>query len=199
LQTYFSILPNFFAKKNKLDFGSNIILTGGIVMFEGVAQQLMQFTAVGIVATLLMDAWAYLLKNAAGLPTTDWALVGRWFGHLPRGRLIHAPIADSAAVRGELVIGWVAHYAIGVLYALVYAAILSVTIGTPTLISAVLFGLITLIAPWFILQPGMGAGVFARLAPQPNLSRAINISMHVVFGAALYLGWLLISAIQDLG
>lgn len=44
---------------------------------------------IGAGATLVMDLWALLLKRLFGLPSLDYALVGRWLGHLPRGRLTH--------------------------------------------------------------------------------------------------------------
>ena len=64
------------------------------------------------------------------------------------------------------------------------------TIATFT--SALAFGLSTLVAPWFIMQPGMGAGVLASKTPRPGLIRLINVSMHTVFGVSLYAAWLLI-------
>jgi hypothetical protein len=57
--------------------------------------------------------------------------------------------------------------------------------ATPTWLSACLFGMATLVAPWFILQPGMGVGVFAGFASNPYLTGGINISTHLIFGAAL--------------
>ena len=38
--------------------------------------------AIGIGATALMDLWLTLLK-ALGLPTLNFALLGRWVGHMP--------------------------------------------------------------------------------------------------------------------
>jgi hypothetical protein len=166
-------------------------------MIAAILQTLLQATATGLIATMVMDVWALLLKHGAGLPTTDWAMVGRRIAYLPAGRFIHRPIAGSPPVRRELLIGWSAHYLIGVMYALLYIATIAVTKGTPSLVSAILFGLVTLLAPWFIMQPGMGIGMFASLAPKPNLTRAINVSMHLVFGAALYPGWLLLETISD--
>jgi len=64
------------------------------------------------------------------------------------------------------------------------------TIATVT--SALAFVLSTLVAPWFIVQPGMGAGVLASKTPRPGPIRLINVSMHTVFGASLYVAWLLI-------
>jgi hypothetical protein len=152
-----------------------------------------QGVLIGIIATLGMDIWAAIVKHVLRLPTADWALVGRWFGHIPRGVFVHHPIGDSAAIPNELAIGWVAHYVTGIVYGLAYLSIVQVLFsGGPTLTSALVFGLLTLAAPWLIMQPGMGAGIFASKTPRPNVMRLINLSMHLVFGASLYAAWLLI-------
>lgn len=140
-----------------------------------------------------MDIWAAVAKYVFRLPTADWAMVGRWFGHMPRGVFVHRPIADSAPIPNELAIGWVAHYVTGLVYGLAYLYIVRVLFSSdPSLISALAFGVATVVAPWFIMQPGMGAGVFAARTPRPSLMRLINLSMHTVFGASLYVGWVLI-------
>ncbi len=152
-----------------------------------------QGVLIGVIATLGMDIWAAVVKYVFRLPTADWAMVGRWFGHMPRGVFVHRPIADSAAIPNELAIGWVAHYVTGLVYGLAYLYIVRVLFSSdPSLISALAFGVATVVAPWFIMQPGMGAGVFAARTPRPGLMRLINLSMHTVFGASLYVGWLLI-------
>jgi hypothetical protein len=155
------------------------------IVFQGVL--------IGIIATLGMDIWAAIVKHVLRLPTANWALVGRWFGHIPRGVFVHRSIADSAAIPNELAIGWVAHYVTGIVYGLAYLSIVQVLFsGGPRLTSALVFGLLTLAAPWLIMQPGMGAGIFASKTPRPNVMRLINLSMHLVFGASLYVAWLLI-------
>lgn len=154
-----------------------------------------QGAAIGVIATIGLDIWAAIAKHVLRLPTADWALVGRWFGHIPRGVFFHSAIADSAPVQGELAIGWVAHYITGIVYGLLYLTLVQVVLSSvPTLTSAVIFGLVTLVAPWLIMQPGMGAGIFASRTPRPGLIRLVNLSMHVVFGACLYVAWLLIES-----
>lgn len=49
---------------------------------------------IGIGATAVMDLWAAFLKRFFGVPALDYGLVGRWFGHLPRGRFVHDSIAQ---------------------------------------------------------------------------------------------------------
>jgi hypothetical protein len=150
----------------------------------------LQSLVIGVFATIAIDIWASALKFGLHLPTTDWAMVGRWFGHMPGGRLIHRPIGVSPPIRHELAIGWVAHYIIGILYAFLYLCIMRTVLSKQvSLASAVVFGLTTVLAPWLVLQPGLGLGVFASRAPRPNLIRIISLSVHLVFGASLYLGW----------
>lgn len=148
---------------------------------------------IGVIATIGMDVWAAVVKYVLRLPTADWAMVGRWFGHMPQGRFVHRPISESAPIPNELVIGWIGHYTTGVMYGLAYLYIVQIFLSSePSLNSALVFGLITLVAPWFVMQPAMGAGVFATKTTRPGLMRLINLSMHSVFGASLYIGWLII-------
>jgi hypothetical protein len=72
---------------------------------------------IGLGATAIMDLWTVLLRWLFGVSSLDYAMVGRWLGHMPAGQFAHASIADARAVRGERVIGWVAHYASGVVFA----------------------------------------------------------------------------------
>jgi Protein of unknown function (DUF2938) len=156
-------------------------------------ENVIQGIEIGLLATLVIDIWAILLRRVARLPTANWALVGRWFGYLPRGKFVHHPIGDSAAIPYELMIGWVAHYSTGVAYGIAYLGIVQgLMLRSPTLISALVFGLVTLVAPWLILQPGMGAGVFASRTPRPGVTRLVNVSVHAVFGVSLYRACLLI-------
>ena len=148
---------------------------------------------IGFFATLVIDIWAVVVKYILRLPTANWALVGRWIGYLPRGKFVHHGIADSAAIPNELKIGWVAHYLTGIFYGIAYLGIVQGILSrNPSLISALIFGLVTLVAPWLILQPCMGAGLCASRTPRPGVLRVVNVSAHAVFGVSLYVAWLLV-------
>jgi Protein of unknown function (DUF2938) len=141
----------------------------------------------GIGATLVMDLWALVLKRAFDVRSLDYALVGRWLGHMQAGRFRHASIAAAPAVRGERVIGWVAHYAIGVLFAgLLLAAFGEGWSRQPSPGPAILVGILTVVAPFFIMQPCMGLGVAASRTPKPNVARLRSLATHLVFGLGLY-------------
>lgn len=157
-------------------------------------QLAIQGLLIGAIATIGMDVWTIVVTYILRLPTTDWAMVGRWFGHMPRGVFVHRPIAEAAPITNELAIGWIAHYVTGLVYGLIYLHGLRILFSKdPSLMSALVFGLLTLVFPWFVMQPGMGIGVFATKSPRPAVIRLINVSMHAVFGASLYIGWLLVA------
>lgn len=154
---------------------------------------------IGCGATVIMDLWALFVKRAFGIPSLDYGMVGRWIGHLPQGRVIHSPIGASPSVGGEKALGWIAHYAIGIGFA--WALLLVVGLDwaqAPTVLPALLTGLVTLAAPFFILQPGMGAGVAASKTPAPTTARLRSLMAHLSFGVGLYVAALALSLLEIL-
>ena len=153
--------------------------------------------AIGVGATALMDVWAVALKRFWCIPSLNLAMVGRWLGHLPRGTVTHANIAQAAPVRDEAILGWTAHYLIGVLFAAVLLALAGQEwVRQPTFAPALLAGLVSVAAPFCILQPGMGAGVAASKTPHPGAARLRSLMAHTAFGIGLYLAALLWSTIR---
>jgi hypothetical protein len=144
--------------------------------------------AVGIGATLVMDLWGLMLKHVYGVTGADYRLLGRWIIHLMRGQVRHDSIASVASVKAESPVGWIAHYAIGV----VFAAVLVVIFGAawlrePSILPAIFTGLITLAAPLFVMQPAFGLGIAASRTPKPNVARLRSLTTHLVFGTGLYI------------
>jgi hypothetical protein len=149
---------------------------------------LVRTVLIGLGATAVMDLWALLLQFLLRIPPANWAMVGRWVGHFPRGRFKHDSIAQAPAIRGELAIGWAAHYGTGMVYAALLLAICGLAWAhRPTLLPALILGLATLVAPFFLLQPGMGLGVAGAKTPNPNATRLRSALNHTVFGVGLYL------------
>lgn len=153
--------------------------------------------AIGVGATAVMDLWALFLKRVFGIPSLDYAWVGRWIGHFRAGRFAHPNIVQAAAIPGEAAIGWGAHYAIGI----VFAALLMVLAGpgwaqSPTLLPALGVGIATVVSPFFLMQPAFGFGIAASRTPRPAVARQRSLMAHVSFGVGLYLSALLVAVIS---
>lgn len=145
----------------------------------------------GVGATAVMDLWGFARQPLLGIPSPDYGLVGRWLAHMPRGRFRHASIAKSPAVPGERLIGWTAHYLIGIAFAAVLPAIWGIDwLQQPTVGPALVVGIATVAAPFLLMQPGMGAGIAASRTPRPAAARVQSLATHAVFGVGLYAaGW----------
>ncbi len=148
--------------------------------------------AIGVGATAVMDLWALVLHRLWKIPPSNWGMVGRWLGHFPRGRFVHDNIAAAPAIRCELAIGWLAHYAIGISYAAFLLAIWGLDWARqPTLLPALIVSLVALVAPFFQLQPGMGLGIAGSRTPNPTATRLRSLLNHTVFGLGLYVAALI--------
>jgi len=142
----------------------------------------------GIGATALMDAWSLVRRRLFGVPLPDYGLVGRWIGHMRRGRFRHDAIGRAASLRHEAALGWGAHYLIGIAYAALLPLFRGVAwFNEPTLAPALAVGIGTVLAPFLLMQPGMGAGFFASRSPRPAVARMHSLATHAVFGLGLYL------------
>ncbi len=143
--------------------------------------------AMGAGATVVLDLWNMLLKQLFGFPLPNWGMVGRWFGHLPAGQLAHADIGASPPVANERALGWVMHYAVGILFGIVTVLIGGrAWMAAPTALLPLLVGWITIGCGWFILAPGMGAGIAASKKPERMRIRILNSLGHTVFGLAMF-------------
>ena len=143
--------------------------------------------AVGIGATLFMDLWNLFLKRAFSIPSLNYCLLGRWLRHMPAGTFRHASIAAAPQQSFECIVGWMAHYTICVVFALVLVILTSGEwLARPTLLLALLYGIGTVVFPFFIMQPSLGLGVAASRTPKPMQARLKSIVTHTVFGVGLY-------------
>ena len=147
--------------------------------------------AIGMGATAVMDIWTAVRKQLLSIPALDYALVGRWLAYLTRGRFRHDPIAGSPAVRGERLIGWMAHYLIGIAFAAALLAIWGLDWARhPTIGPALVVGIASVAAPFLLMQPGMGAGIAASRTARPAAARLQSLVTHAIFGLGLYAaGW----------
>lgn len=149
--------------------------------------------AIGTGATIVMDIYAIINKRFFNVPSLDYGLLGRWIGHFKKGVFSHTTIIQAGKIPHERAIGWMTHYLIGI----TFAFLLLLIWGTgwaykPTFGPAIAIGLLTTIAPWFMMQPAFGFGIAASKTPNPKQARWTSLKAHTIYGVGLYLAaWVL--------
>ncbi len=153
--------------------------------------------SIGLGATLTTDLWALFLKLAFNIAAPNFCLVGRWLRYMPEGSFRHSNIASVPQKSRECTVGWIAHYMIGITFAIAFAALAGNNwLQHPTLIPALVFGVVTVLAPFFIMQPSFGLGFAASKMSNPTHARLRSLMNHTAFGIGLFLfgplvGWVL--------
>jgi len=143
--------------------------------------------AVGIGATVVMDLWNLFLGRVFRIPSLNYCLLGRWLRHMPGGTFRHASIAAAPQKTFECTVGWIAHYTTGVVFTLVFVFLASGDwLARPTFLPALLYGIATVVFPFFIMQPSFGLGVASSRTPNPTKARLKSLVTHTVFGVGLY-------------
>ena len=147
---------------------------------------------IGLGATLTFDLWGLFLKLAFKITPSNICLVGRWLRYMPEGIFTHSNIGSAPRKSAECTVGWIAHYMIGITFALVFVALAGHNwLQHPTLLPALIFGVVTVLAPFAIMQPSFGLGFAASKLSNPTPARVRSLMNHTAFGIGLYLfAWL---------
>src|SRR5262245_22195993 len=144
---------------------------------------------VGILATVTMDVVAVIALRLGiagrGPRRTGPDLIGRWIGYLLQGKFRHTDILQTPPLRGELLLGLVAHYLIGIVLTLGYLVLLVVMHVTPPALTAILYGTTTTVLPWFLMLPSQGMGWLGRDAPGDARLACVSLFNHIMFGLGI--------------
>lgn len=155
-------------------------------------EEIARIVLIGCGATLVMDGWLLALKKL-GVPTLNFALIGRWVGHLWQGRIAHAAIGKAPPIAHETLLGWITHYAVGISFAFLLSGVAGVAwAAAPSPGIALFVGICTVAFPLLIMQPAMGLGIAASRTPTPLRNCLRSLLNHSVFGLGLFLSaWVL--------
>ncbi|KAB2922100.1 MAG: DUF2938 domain-containing protein [Dechloromonas sp.] len=150
-------------------------------------EEVLRIVLIGCGATLVMDIWLMSIKRM-GVQTLNFALIGRWVGHVFRGRIAHAAIGKAPPVAHEALLGWGTHYAVGIAFAFLLVGIAGgAWMAAPSPGIAILTGVATVAFPLFVMQPAMGLGIAASKTAAPVRSVIRSLINHAVFGVGLFL------------
>ncbi|MEP1695028.1 MAG: DUF2938 family protein, partial [Paracoccaceae bacterium] len=76
---------------------------------------------------------------------------------------------------------------VGMIFAALYVAVGGQRqLSRPQLLIALSVGVATIVFPFFLMQPAMGAGVMASNRPDPTFAQLKSLMSHFSFGVGLY-------------
>ena len=141
---------------------------------------------IGIASCVVMDLWQRLLKLLYSINPSDWSVVGRWFVLVVSDRQIYNPTIDQVApIKNELMIGWIVHYSVAILYSIFFYILLEYGICSASLINGIIFGLISVVVPWFFFMPVLGKGFLGMKTPSPLMACSLAVGSHIAIGASI--------------
>jgi uncharacterized membrane protein YagU involved in acid resistance len=134
-----------------------------------------------------VDLWNLFLKRAFGIRSLDYCLLGRWLLHMPEETFRHVSITGAPEKPFECTVGWMTHYTIGIVLSLVFVVFASGDwLARPTLLPALVYGIGTVVFPFFIMQPSFGLGIASSKTPNPTQARLKSLMTHTVFGVGIW-------------
>ena len=161
---------------------------------NNLALSLINAILIGLGATLTTDLWSLFLKRVFKITSPNYCLVGRWLRYMPEVTFRHSNIASAPQKSAECTVGWIAHYMIGITFAIAFVGLVGNNwLQHPMLIPAIIFGVVTILMPFFIMQPAFGLGFAASKTLNPTQARLRSLMNHIAFGIGLYSFGLLIS------
>jgi len=140
--------------------------TGGTVNIRRAA-------VAGVLGTVAMTM-LFLLEPLAGVPRMA---EGGILSTVMSATVAHLPVG----VLG----GWLVHFGVGVILALLYAAVMSARLPGPPVIRGALYGALVFLGAQVIVMPLVGAGVFSG----GDAARLLgSLAGHLVYGGVV--GWI---------
>ena len=151
---------------------------------DGEAPTLGSAALAGLLATYGMDVAGQRIV-APMLGKGPSGGLGRWTGHMLRGRFTHEDITKAEPIPHEAGIGMAAHYAIGLVLGAAYALLLQFPQPRQSsLPGATAYGVATTVFPWFWMFPARGQGVMGLRDGDLRVP-AFALCTHVAYGLGL--------------
>jgi uncharacterized membrane protein YeaQ/YmgE (transglycosylase-associated protein family) len=140
----------------------------------------------GVLGTLVMDALNHLFARAGMISKIDMGMIGRMSAGWVRGRFCYRHPEEMERVANERLYGFITHYTIGVVLALIYVLGWDLLVGGPvSAVWAFVYGVATTVASLFFVYPSMGFGVAGIRSPEGIKSPLSSLANHLFFGVGM--------------
>ena len=154
---------------------------------DGRAPSVAAGAVAGALATYGMDVAARKIV-APALGRGPSGGLGRWIGHMPKGRFTHEDITKAEPIPHEAGIGAAAHYAIGLALGVGYVLLLRVPQRRrSSLPAATAYGIATTAFPWFWMFPARGQGLMGLRGGDLRVP-TFALCTHIAYGVGLGVG-----------
>lgn len=101
------------------------------------------------------------------------------------GLRMDIPAMLSGFLGAPLIVGWLAHFAIGIVLALGYALFFAERLPGSPAIRGALYGLVPFLMAQILVMPMMGMGFFTLKAPNAGMLVLGSLMGHLVYGAVV--------------
>ena len=147
----------------------------------------------GILGTLIMDSLNHLFARAGMLSKIDIGMIGRMSSGWIHGNFSYSHPSELKQVTNEILYGYIAHYAIGVGFAIMYVYSWNFLIGGPiSPMWAFAYGIATTVGSLFLIYPSMGLGILGRYSAEGIKAPLSSLANHTFYGVGLAIGIALI-------
>jgi len=143
----------------------------------------------GLIGTLAMDLLNNLVARTGMLQKIDVAMIGRMAAGWTHGCFRYGHPGEMERVGKENLYGYITHYAIGVILAIIFLLGWDLWVGGPASpVWALAYGISTTIASLFFVFPAMGLGVFGRRSPEGVKASLSPLANHLFYGVGMAIG-----------
>lgn len=148
--------------------------------------ELVEMVSMGALATVFMDMLApRLAKMRIIHPLIRSEVVGRWILYMFEGKFAHQDINSTPPLKGERAASLLFHYLIGIALAGVYLLLEFYASAIRQWWLPLVFGVATVILPWFWLYPSIGIGFMALKAEERSRYIITSLVNHTNFGVGM--------------
>lgn len=143
----------------------------------------------GVLGTLAMDLLNDLVSRTGVILKIDVAMIGRMAASWTHVHFRHRHPEQIHQVPNEMVYGYVAHYATGVVLAIAFILGWDFWVGgLPSTAWTIAYAVVTTVASFLFVYPLMGLGVFGRRSPARIKAFITPLANHLFYGWGLAVG-----------
>jgi len=140
----------------------------------------------GIIGTTVMDLMNNLVARTGLLLKIDMLILGRMAAGWTHGRFLYKHPDEMEQVPGEMIYGYLTHFAIGIGLAMPFIAFWELLFENPiTPFGAIMYGISTTAASFFLVYPSIGLGVCGTKHPERIKAFASPLANHFFYGVGL--------------